>query len=101
MTDVDDQFPPTPPIRNESARNYVNSFSTNSTNSSALSTSISLTSTNTSYSVGSAAPTSHNHHHSHNLSLSPIVDVNSKPLPKTPDEYDEMKKKSKLKQTKG
>ncbi len=96
MADLEDQFPPTPPIRNESARNYINSFSTNSTNSSALSTSISLTSTNTSFSIGSA-----NMSNNHNVSLSPIIDVNNKPLPKTPDEYDDMKKKSKLKQTKG
>lgn len=120
MTDlaVEDQFAPTPPIRNESARNYINSYSTNSTNSSALSTSISLASTNTSFSQGSYQNgASHHHHHHHNnhhhhngvpatqqhlngSSSSGLV-VLDKPLPKTPDEDTESKKKSKLKQTKG
>jgi hypothetical protein len=101
MAELEDQFPPTPPIRNESTRNYINSYSTNS---SALSTSISLTSTNTSLSISST---------NGNTNLSNLVSppppptqsnnsnnavIFDKPLPKIPDE-DDIKKKSKLKES--
>ncbi|RNA24270.1 hypothetical protein BpHYR1_001789 [Brachionus plicatilis] len=82
MADPNEDMPPTPPVRNESTRHYA----TYSTNSSSLSTSVSTASTNTSSSFASSCQSNG-------------YDLNSKPLPRAPDD-DENKKKSKLKQTK-
>ncbi|CAF0774621.1 unnamed protein product [Brachionus calyciflorus] len=85
MADLNEDIPPTPPVRNESTRNYTSY----STNSSTLSNSLSITSTNTSSSIASSCHSSSN-----------CYDLSNKPLPRIPDDDERDKKKSKLKQTK-
>ena len=72
----DDDRPPLPPVRNDSARTF-NSFCHSSSSAGSISTS--STSTNNT---------------SSSSNTSPILD---KPLPKTPDEDDTKKPKSKCK----
>lgn len=78
MTDLDEELPPAPPVRNESTRNFTSFYSTNS--SSSTSGSISTTSTNNTTCSSNTS------------NCSPNVD---KPLPKTPEE-DDLKKKTKF-----
>jgi hypothetical protein len=98
MTDVDEEKPPLPPVRNDSTRNMTYSLSSSASTSGSMSSGHSTSSPPPPLPQSLPSLSLPGNHTTNNGSS---MDFLNKPLPKTPDEEEGYKKKNKVKQTKG